>query len=38
VLGADAAAATALLDDVLAADLVLFFEYDMARHRLDRGR
>lgn len=38
VLGADGAAATALLEDVLASDLVLFFEYDMARHRLDRGR
>ncbi len=37
VLGDDRAAATALLEDVLASDLVLFFEYDMARHRLGRG-
>ncbi|MBK9031874.1 MAG: hypothetical protein IPL61_11200 [Myxococcales bacterium] len=29
--------ASALLEDVVASELVLFFEYDMARHRLGRG-
>jgi hypothetical protein len=37
VLSGDPVKMRNLLRDVLATDMVLFFEYDMAKHWLDRS-